>query len=147
MRSTLVSKVAIFSACSPDGSAAIHSRSPDSRSPSRAPLLIASARLLDRLMEKACVGPPATTSATSRSGSAGCVRDLGHLHINRFSKSLGDGAGDLFGVAEHRLVDNKRLHLWTSSSLAGSTALKRLNGGRGSPFLGSSWHGQLVRVK
>src|SRR5215211_4973017 len=36
--SILVSKVAIFSVCCLDGSAAIHSRSPNSRSPSCAPL-------------------------------------------------------------------------------------------------------------
>jgi hypothetical protein len=29
------------------------------------------------------------------------------LHINRFAKSPGDGAGDLLGVAEHRLIDHE----------------------------------------
>jgi hypothetical protein len=42
------------------------------------------------------------------------VRHLGHLHINRFTNASCD-RGHLFGVAEHRLINHKRLHLGPSS--------------------------------
>ncbi|MCE3275856.1 MAG: hypothetical protein K0R13_1711 [Propionibacteriaceae bacterium] len=64
MVSILVSKVAIFSAWCPDGRPASHSRKPNSDSPSVAPLLTASERVVVRLIEKACVGPPATIKST-----------------------------------------------------------------------------------
>jgi hypothetical protein len=41
-----------------------------------------------------------------RTGIGRSVRYLGHLHINRFTKSDCDRVGNLFGVAEHRLINH-----------------------------------------
>jgi hypothetical protein len=91
-------------------------------------LFIASSRDEVRDIEKACVGPPITSrSVGSRSQS---LFDAVQFDVEVFFHTVGDGPGDLCGIAEHGLVHHKASHRISSRSiykLPNGTSLEELD--------------------